>query len=77
MSTIDKPIPVDKICKSCGQRKLLSDYDFSNSKKNKRLAICKSCIEIEQEEVDDAPNGCCLCFVEMTTHNSFIQLDSF
>jgi hypothetical protein len=67
------PIPVDKCCKLCGERKLLSDFEFSNDKKNRRVNTCKTCMEKE-----DAPyGGCCQDhFQELAIVNTFDQLES-
>lgn len=65
-----KSIPIDKTCRLCGQRKLLSEFDFYNNAKNKRLSTCKSCVEKKDE--NDEP-ACCQYHLMIT--NSYNQLE--
>lgn len=67
-----KPIPIDKTCRLCGQRKLLCEFDFSNKAKDKRAATCKNCMEKKDEQEPDY--GAC-CQYHLVIANTYNQLD--
>jgi protein-arginine kinase activator protein McsA len=64
--------PISKTCKVCKVKKLLIDFEFSNNAKNKRVRICKTCVE----EKDEPYGACCQQhFDEMVISNTFTQLE--
>ena len=62
--------PVIKKCKRCKHTKLLSEFDFSDEIKSKRVATCKSCME----ESENGFGTCCMDhFNKMMITSTFNQ----
>ena len=77
----DEPIPIDKECTMCKQRKLLSAFDLAHKSKDKRTSICKSCEEEkrnqESEFYCDGPGHTNACLTNKTLEVMSCELDFF
>jgi superfamily II helicase len=66
---VEKPIPIDKVCRICKQRKLLTEFEIDESKKDRHSKICKDC------DVEEADGICCAYhFQEMAVSYTYAQL---
>jgi len=45
----DEPIPIDKKCSKCQQRKLLSEFNLAHESSDNRALICKTCPSSDQD----------------------------
>ncbi len=68
------PTPVDKRCRSCGQTKILSEYDFSQRSKDGRMSVCKSCKEQRQQKrYQTCTCGCCTCSCDLCKDSKMLM----
>ena len=77
----DEPIPIDKECSMCKQRKLLSEFDIAHKSSDNRTSLCKSC-EQEKRETDsefccDGPGHTNQCLTDKTLEVMSCELDCF
>lgn len=70
---ISKPIPIDKKCRICKEKKLLSEFQFKERNKDKHDTVCKPCIE-KIEENDRTPHTQD-CITDKFLDGVFQQLD--
>ncbi len=65
----EKPVPVDKKCRTC-KKKLLSEFPVDESAYDRRSTVCKAC------ESDEPVYGACCQyhFEEMMIANTYNQL---
>lgn len=69
-----KPIPIEKTCKICKQKKLLSEFEFSSKARDKRATICKSCMEERKTECNESGHTD-ICIKNKFLTGVFHQLD--
>jgi hypothetical protein len=67
----EKPVPVDKKCRTCKKKKLLSEFPVDESTYDRRSTVCKTC------ESDKPVYGACCQyhFEEMMIANTYNQLE--
>ena len=74
-------IPVDKECSICLQRKLLTDFEPVNVTEDKRVFICKSCVETKQKMNPDfgcgGPPHTDRCMMDKILAIMYNELDLF
>jgi len=73
-----KPIPVDKKCRVCKMRKLLSEFEFNDKARDKRATTCKTCMEERKTETEcDQSGHTDVCIKNKYLIGVFNQLECF
>ena len=71
---VEKPkskgvVPIDKVCRICKQKKLLTEFEINESTKDRHDIICKDC------NTKGADGACCAYhFQEMAVSYTYAQL---